>query len=106
MQGVGQAESAISPGFGAVVAAALQRVRGLASNRARVVLAAGGFAVATLATRLPLRGSYLFNWDALQFALGIQQFNLATHRPHPPGYIGYVYLGRLLVELTGASTES
>jgi hypothetical protein len=71
-----------------------------------VVVTAGGFAIATLATRLPLRGRYLFNWDALQFALGIQHFDLATHRPHPPGYIGYIYLGRLLVHLTGASIES
>lgn len=65
-----------------------------------------GFAVATLATRLPLRGQFLFNWDALQFALGIQRFDLTTHRPHPPGYIGYIYLGRLLVHVTGASAES
>jgi hypothetical protein len=53
-----------------------------------VALVACGFAVGTVATRLPLRGRYLFNWDALQFALGIQRFDLAAHRPHPPGYIG------------------
>ena len=71
-----------------------------------MVLVACGFAVATVATRLPLRGRYLFNWDALQFALGIQRFDLAAHRPHPPGYIGYIYLGRLLTHLTGATIES
>jgi Dolichyl-phosphate-mannose-protein mannosyltransferase len=71
-----------------------------------VVLVACGFAVATVATRLPLRGRYLFDWDAQQFALGIQRFDLAAHRPHPPGYIGYIYLGRLLTHLTGATIES
>ena len=98
--------AATVPGLDALKAPTLHRVRGLAWSRARVALVASGFAVATLTTRLPLRGRYLFNWDALQFALGIQRFDLATHRPHPPGYIGYIYLGRLLVHLTGASIES
>jgi len=71
-----------------------------------VALVACGFAVGTVANRLPLRGRYLFNWDALQFALGIQRFDLAAHRPHPPGHIGYIYLGRLLTHLTGATIES
>ena len=98
--------AATVPGLEAVEAPALHRVRDVAWSRARVALVASGFAVATFTTRLPLRGQYLFNWDALQFALGIQRFDLATHRPHPPGYIGYIYLGRLLVHLTGASIES
>jgi hypothetical protein len=61
---------------------------------------------ATVLTRLPLRGQYLFNWDSVQFALGIQRFDLASHRPHPPGYVGYIYLGRLLTHITGASAQT
>ena len=58
-----------------------------------------------LGTRLPLRGRYLFNWDALQFALGMQRFDLAAHRPHPPGYIGYIALGRWLGGFGGGDVQ-
>ncbi len=36
------------------------------------------------------------NWDAVQFSLALDNFNLHRHQPHPPGYILYVELGRLL----------
>jgi hypothetical protein len=55
-----------------------------------------GLGALTAGLRLPLRGSTLFNWDSLQFALGIQRFDVAAHRPHPPGYIGYIAMGRVL----------
>lgn len=56
---------------------------------------------AVLVTRLPFRTGYLLNWDAAQFALGIAHFDVIHHQPHPPGYIGYVGLGRLLLPLFG-----
>ena len=62
---------------------------------------AAGLALLVVATRLPLRTRYLANWDASQFALGMQSFNLAHHQPHPPGYIGYIALGRLLLPIFG-----
>jgi hypothetical protein len=46
--------------------------------------------------RIPFRASYLVNWDSVNFALGIESFNLETHQPHPPGYLGYVVLGRII----------
>src|SRR5919201_1436727 len=46
-------------------------------------------------SRLPLRTHYLLNWDAAQFALGMQRFDIVHHQPHPPGYVGYLALGRL-----------
>ena len=55
----------------------------------------------TLVTRLPFRTHYLMNWDAVQFALGIRHFDIVHHQPHPPGYIGYVAIGRLLMPLFG-----
>src|SRR6202022_2779033 len=61
---------------------------------------------AVIATRIPLAGRYLFDWDSLQFALGMQRFNLASHRPHPPGYVGYIVLGRALVRLTGLPADT
>ncbi len=41
------------------------------------------------------------NWDAVQFALAVQHFDLHAHQPHPPGYILYVLLGRLLDAVVG-----
>ncbi len=46
------------------------------------------------------------NWDAVQFALGTQAFDLRHHQPHPPGYIGYVALGWLLNHITGDPNAS
>lgn len=76
----------------------------------RWVRAAGIFMVAVL-VRIPFRASYLVNWDSVNFALGIETFDLASHQPHPPGYLGYVFLGRFIdwfvgdpvVALTGVS---
>lgn len=46
------------------------------------------------------RGQFLINWDSVQFALGVDAFDLAAHQPHPPGYIGYEMLGRWVSHFT------
>lgn len=56
-------------------------------------LVAALFAV-TLASRIPLRSRYLANWDSVNFALALDDYDLAMHQPQPPGYILYVALGR------------
>jgi hypothetical protein len=38
----------------------------------------------------------LYNWDAVQFALALREFDVAKHQPHPPGYLLYVALGQVL----------
>ena len=38
----------------------------------------------------------LYNWDAVQFALALAEYDVGKHQPHPPGYILYVVLGRLV----------
>lgn len=53
------------------------------------------FAVAVL-IRIPFQASYLVNWDSVNFALGVGSFDLESHQPHPPGYLGYVFLGRVI----------
>jgi len=58
-------------------------------------------AVLVLVTRWPFRTTYLFNWDAANFALGIRSFDVTQHQPHPPGYPYYVGLGALLNGITG-----
>jgi hypothetical protein len=55
-----------------------------------------GLAALTLASRWPYRARMLYNWDAVQFALALREFDVAKHQPHPPGYPLYVGLGRLL----------
>ena len=44
----------------------------------------------------PYRARMLYNWDAVQFALALREFDIAKHQPHPPGYVLYVGLGRLV----------
>jgi len=60
------------------------------------VLAASTLALITLASRWPYRARMLYNWDAVQLALALREFDVAKHQPHPPGYLLYVGLGRLL----------
>ena len=50
----------------------------------------------TLLSRWPYRARMLYNWDAVQFALALKEYDVAKHQPHPPGYILYVAMGRLL----------
>lgn len=63
--------------------------------RRRWVRALAIFTVAAL-IRIPFQASYLVNWDSVNFALGVESFDLESHQPHPPGYLGYVLLGRLI----------
>ena len=39
------------------------------------------------------RSPGLDEWDSVQFALGVRQFNIWEHQPHPPGYPLYIFLG-------------
>jgi len=47
-------------------------------------------------TRVPLVSRYLFSWDSANFALALDQYNVAAHQPHPPGYPLYVAVAWLL----------
>jgi hypothetical protein len=55
----------------------------------------------TVATRWPYRARLLPTWDAVQFALALEQYDIVRHQPHPPGYILYVALGRLMAPVLG-----
>jgi hypothetical protein len=57
---------------------------------------AATLSVLTVLSRLPYRARMLYNWDAVQFALALQEYDVAKHQPHPPGYVLYVGLGRLI----------
>ncbi len=59
-------------------------------------LLAVGLALLTILSRLPFRSQIMYHWDCINFAMALKEFNLAKEQPHPPGYILYVYLGRLV----------
>jgi hypothetical protein len=54
------------------------------------------FFTITLLTRLPFRSKYLYDHDSVQFALGLKNYDVYLHQPHPPGYFLYVYTARLI----------
>jgi hypothetical protein len=49
-----------------------------------------------VAAHLPFVARSLEDIDSINFALGLQRFDVAAHQPHPPGYPLYIALGRVL----------
>jgi hypothetical protein len=67
--------------------------------------ALGVLAAAFALTHLPSLVSTLEDIDSVNFALGIRDFDIAAHRPHPPGYPVYIALGKLGVAIAGPFTR-
>jgi hypothetical protein len=63
-------------------------------------------AVATVLVRLPLLTPRLAHWDAVNYALGLHDFNVAAHQPHPPGSPYYILLGRVALALVGGTDDN
>jgi Dolichyl-phosphate-mannose-protein mannosyltransferase len=57
-------------------------------------------ACATVLSRLPFLAPRLAHWDAVNYALGLHDFNVAAHQPHPPGSPYFILLGRLALAVT------
>jgi len=55
-----------------------------------------GLLLLTLLSRIPFRSQILYHWDSVNFAYAMREFDVAKEQPHPPGYIAYVWLCRLL----------
>ena len=49
-----------------------------------------------LFSRVLFKSQILYHWDSVNFAFAIAEFDMAKEQPHPPGYIGYVWLTRLV----------
>jgi hypothetical protein len=60
------------------------------------LVCAAALSLLTIASRFPYRARMLYNWDAVQFALALQEYDVVKHQPHPPGYVLYVGLGRIV----------
>jgi hypothetical protein len=67
----------------------------------RGILIPALLAALTIASRLPFLTPRLAHWDAVNYALGLHDFNVAAHQPHPPGSPYYILLGRAALGLTG-----
>ena len=48
-----------------------------------------------LAAHVPFLPPTLEDIDSINFALGVQDFTVARHQPHPPGYPVYIALGKI-----------
>src|SRR5258705_2799569 len=49
-----------------------------------------------LALHLPYLPKSLEDLDSINFALGVRQFDVAHHQPHPPGYPVYIALAKIV----------
>ena len=47
-------------------------------------------------TRIPFATKCICKHDSVNFALGIREFDIARHQPHPPGYPVYIGLAKFL----------
>ena len=50
--------------------------------------------------------SSFYNWDVGQFALGIENYDIKMHQPHPPGYPIFIFLASSLNSLLNNSNLS
>jgi hypothetical protein len=53
-------------------------------------------AALALLVRLPWAARRLWDHDSVQFALGVEKYDLAAHHPHPPGYPLWIAVLKLL----------
>jgi hypothetical protein len=61
--------------------------------------------IAALALRLAFHTHSLDEWDSVNFALSLIDFNISAKQPHPPGQILYVAIGRLFAGLGANEVE-
>src|SRR5262249_24558274 len=84
----GVADSAVGASTRYILVAAMERK----VDRWDCLLAVG-LSLLTIVSRLPYRARMLYNWDAVQFALALREYDVVKHQPHPPGYVLYVGFG-------------
>jgi hypothetical protein len=59
-------------------------------------------ALAFLALHLPFLPASLEDLDSINFALGLREFDVALHQPHPPGYPLYIFAAKSLALFTAS----
>ena len=58
-----------------------------------------------LAAHVPFLPESLEDIDSVNFALGVRDFDVALHQPHPPGYPVYIGLVKASMPLFGGSSD-
>ncbi len=72
-----------------------QGVLSVPATRSLLVLAVIAGLVA-VGARFVFRTHMPLTWDSVQFVLGVVDYDVAQHQPHPPGYFLYIYGAKLL----------
>jgi hypothetical protein len=72
------------------------------SPRAFGALFAAGF----LALHLPFLPRSLEDVDSINFALGLRDYDVAAHQPHPPGYPVFILLAKGVLALAGSEATA
>ena len=55
---------------------------------------------------VPFLATSLEDIDSVNFALGVRDFDVAAHRPHPPGYPVYIALGKVATAIAGFGVDA
>ena len=63
---------------------------------------AAALALAFLALHLPYTPRSLEDVDSINFALGIRDFDVAEHQPHPPGYPVFILIAKAVNAVTNS----
>lgn len=58
------------------------------------------FIIFVFLLKFHFRSLYLEDWDSVQFALGIHEFSVLKHQPHPPGYPLYILISKMIYFFT------
>lgn len=76
----------------------------MTNSRERLILVA--LALVWVALRIPHFGTrYAFNWDSINYARGIAEFDVQKLQPHPPGFPLWVFSARGLTPLAGGAMQ-
>ena len=63
---------------------------------------AAALALAFLVLHLPYTPRSLEDVDSINFALGIRDFDVAEHQPHPPGYPVFILIAKAVNAVTNS----
>lgn len=77
-----------------------------AATSRRDLLFVLGISALLLTVRWLLRSHLLIDFDAVNYALGLENYDVRANQPHMPGYFLYIALGRLLLLFTGEANEA
>jgi len=55
--------------------------------------------LAFVALSAMLRFPYLYEWDSVNYVKALDEFNLFLNQPHPPGYIGFVFILNIMTAI-------